>query len=94
MDSLRTDQYTHVDPNCPMAIDMHPADDVVEVALGEHRIGGATLRLVIDRPDTCLRLAETLRDAHNRLCAHLRAKAHLDPALSQLDSVGFSPTVR
>ena len=71
---IRTDQYTHVDRNCPMRIDMHPADDVVEIALGEATSGDATLRLVIDDPDTCLRLTEALRDARDRLATHLHAK--------------------
>jgi hypothetical protein len=62
--------------DCPVNIDMYPADDVVEVALGEPRFGGATLRLVVDNPDTCLRLAEALHDARTRLIAHLRAKAN------------------
>lgn len=83
---LRTDQYTHVSSDCPLRVDMHPADDVVEIALGEHRIAGDTLRLVVDHPDTCLRLVEALSDAHGKLFGHLRAKSCPDPALSQLDS--------
>jgi hypothetical protein len=69
---LRTDQYTHVNRDCPMSIDVYPADDVVEVALGEHRFGDATLRLVVDHPDTCLRLVEALHTARNTLIEHLR----------------------
>jgi hypothetical protein len=81
---LRTDQYTHVSQNCPMRVDMHPADDVVEISLGEHRIAGDTLRLVVDHPDTCLLLMETLRDARHRLTEHLRVKTCPDPAMSRL----------
>ncbi len=81
---LRTDQYTHLNRDCPVRIDLHPADDVVEIALGEHRIGGDTLRLVVDHPDMCLRLAEELRDASDMLVKHLHAKASHDPAMSQL----------
>lgn len=81
---LRTDQYTHLNRDCPVRIDLHPADDVVEIALGEHRICGDTLRLVVDHPDTCLRLAEELREAGDRLVKHLRAKTSPDPAMSQL----------
>jgi hypothetical protein len=83
---LRTDQYTHLSIDCPLRVDMHPADDVVEIALGEYRIAGDTLRLVVDHPETCLRLVEALYDAHSKLFAHLRAKASPDPALSRLDS--------
>lgn len=79
---LRTDQYTHVKHDCPMSTDMYPADDVVEIALGEHRTGGATLRLVVDDPDTCLRLVATLHDARNKLIEHLRVKARPYPAIS------------
>jgi hypothetical protein len=71
---LRTDQYTHVNRDCPMNIDMHPADNVVEIALGEHRIGEATLRLVVDHPDTFRRLTDILQEAQLRLVEHLRAK--------------------
>jgi hypothetical protein len=75
---LRTDQYTHVNHDCPMHIDMHPADDVIEIALGEHRVGEATLRLVVDHPDTFRRLSNILQEARLRLVEHLRAKASLD----------------
>jgi hypothetical protein len=87
MNYLRSDQYTHVDRDCPMSIDMHPADDVVEISLGEHRIGGDMLRIVVDHPDTCRRLREALQDAGDRLVKHLRAKASPDPAMSRLDGV-------
>jgi hypothetical protein len=87
MNYLRSDQYTHVDRDCPMRVDMHPADDVVEIALGEYRIGGDMLRLVVDHPETCRRLTEALQDASHRLVQHLHAKASPDPALSRLDGV-------
>jgi hypothetical protein len=82
---LRTDQYTRVSRDCPVSIDMYPADDVIEVSLGENRFGGDTLRLIVDHPDTCLRLVEALHDARVRLLDHLRAKANPDPAMTQLD---------
>jgi hypothetical protein len=84
---LQTDQYTHVKRDCPVHLEIHSVDNVVEIALGEHRFGGDTLRLVVDHPDTCLRLAAALQDAGARLNKHLRAKACPDPALSQLDNV-------
>ena len=90
-DYLRTDQYTHVNRDCPMSVDMHPADDLVEIVLGEYRIGGDTLRLVVDHPDTCHRLIEALRDAGTRLTGHLHAKAYPDPAMSQLDRARTTP---
>ena len=82
---LRTDQYTNVNRDCPIRVDMHPADDVVEIALGEHRIGGDTLRLIVSHPDVCRRLTEALQEANCRLVEHLRVKASPDPALFQLD---------
>lgn len=87
MNYVRTDQYTHIDQHCPVRTDVHPADDVVEVVLGEHRFGDDTLRLILDHPETCLRLTQALRDAHDRLTDHLHAKAHPDPALSHLDDM-------
>jgi hypothetical protein len=80
---LRTDQYTHVSRDCPVHVDLHPADDLIEIALGEHRVGGDTLRLVADRPDTCLHLAEALLEASDRLARHLHAKVSHDPAMAQ-----------
>jgi hypothetical protein len=74
---LRSDQYTHVTQDCPMGVEVHPADDLVEITLGEYRTGGDTLRLVVDNPETCLRLAATLHNARNKLVAHLHGKASL-----------------
>jgi hypothetical protein len=91
---VRTDQYTHIDRHCPMRTDLHPVDDVVEVALGEARFGDSTLRLIFDDPDTCLLLTEALHDAGNRLAVHLRAKRSPDPALSRLDPAVPAPTDR
>lgn len=87
---LRSDQYTHVNRDCPVNIDMYPADDLVEIALGEHRISGTTLRLVIDHPDTCLRLVEALHGARTRLIEHLHAKASPDTAMSWAPGSGLS----
>src|SRR5690242_291610 len=81
---LRTDQYTHISQNCPVRVDMHPADDIVEIALGEYRIGEDTLRLVIDHPNTCRQLTEALQEAQGRLIEHLRTRACADPAMSHL----------
>jgi hypothetical protein len=88
---LRTDQYTYLDRSCPMRTDMHPADDFVEIVFGEHRFGGDTLRLVINDPDTLLRITETLGEARTKLIDHLRVKARHDPAMSQVDGMLTGP---
>lgn len=80
--TLRTDQYTYIERGCPMRSDLHPADDLVEIILGEHRFGDDTLRLVVDAPDTLLRLAETLREGHSKLTHHLRMATQTNPAMS------------
>ena len=85
MNPMRTDQYTSLDHGCPMRTDVHPVDDLVEIILGEHRFGGDTLRLVVNDPDTLLRLTETFGEARTRLVTHLHAKAYPDPAMSQVD---------
>jgi hypothetical protein len=85
MDYMRTDQYTYLDPSCPTRTDVHPADDFVEIVLGEHRFGGDTLRLVVNDPDTLVRLTETFHEARVKLVDHLRAKSCREPALAQLD---------
>lgn len=92
MDYLRIDQYTRVDRDCPVKIDLHPADDVVEITLGEHRIGGDTLRLLVDHPDTFLHLAESINTARHQLISHLRAKSIQNPAMSQLDETSCTST--
>jgi hypothetical protein len=70
MNYLRTDQYTRVMPDCPMNVELHPADDVVEIVLGEQRFSGSSLRLQIDDPDTCARLMQCLADARAQLVRH------------------------
>jgi hypothetical protein len=74
-----------------MRTDLHTADDIVEVVFGEHRFGGDTLRLVANDPDMLLRLTEMLVEARTKLIRHLRAKAHPDPAMSQVDSTLTAP---
>ena len=84
MNYLRSDQYVYVDRDCPVRTDMHPADDFVEIVLGEYRFGGDTLRLVVNDPDMLRRLIETCREARVKLVEHLHAKANPDPAMTQL----------
>lgn len=90
-DYLRIDQYTYLDRSCPMRTDVHPVDDFVEIVFGEHRFGGDTLRLMVNDPDTLLRLTETLDEARMRLLQHLRSKAYPDPAMSQVDKSLIGP---
>ncbi len=42
-DHLHTDLYVNVNRDCPIRTDIHPADDFVEIILGEHRFAGTTL---------------------------------------------------
>lgn len=70
MNHLRTDQYTRVMPGCPMSVELHPADDIVEIVLGEERFSGSSLRLQINDPDICVRLIECLADARIQLVRH------------------------
>ncbi len=79
---LHTDLYVNVNHNCPIRTDIHPADDFVEITLGEHRFAGNTLRLVIKDPSTLLRLTETLGAAHAELVEHLHTKSRTEPAAS------------
>lgn len=86
MNYLDTDQYTRVRPDCPMSVDMHPVDDVVEIILGEDRFSGGSLRLQIDDPDTCARLIQSLDDARTQLIHNRQAHRISDPTTSQSDS--------
>jgi hypothetical protein len=70
MDCLHTDQYTHVTRDCPVNVDLHPADDTVEITLGEGRTGGNTLRLLLDHPDACVRLMAAVDEARIKLIGH------------------------
>ena len=90
MPYLRTDQYTYVDRTCPVNTDVHPAEDVVEIVLGEHRFGEETLRLVFDDPDTLARLTASFDEARGKLIGHLHAKAQLSPAMSQADGTAHA----
>lgn len=93
MQHLRTDQYTRIERDCPMHTDLHPADDVVEIIVGDHRFGDNTLRLLADTPNTCLRLIAALNEAHDKLTQHLHVKANPDPAMSQLNQTLTAPVV-
>lgn len=73
MNALRTDQYTHVDRLCPVRVDLHPADDIVEIVLGERRLDGSSLRLLVDHPETIVRLMEAFDCAHKKLVGHMTA---------------------
>jgi hypothetical protein len=76
---LKIDQYTHVDRHCPVRVDVCPADDFVEITLGEAQLSGVTLRLIVDHPDTFVRLAEALHDGHVKLIDHLHTKPGSGP---------------
>lgn len=84
MNYLHTDQYTRVNHNCPVNVELHQVDNHVEVTLGEHRFGGDALRLLISHPETCTRLMEALTDARNQLTTHQSSKTKPDPAVSRL----------
>jgi hypothetical protein len=70
MNYLHTDQYTRVNHNCPVNVQLHQVDNLVEIILGEHRFGGDALRLLVDHPETCTRLMDALAKAHNQLTIH------------------------
>lgn len=91
MNYLRTDLYTRVNHECPVSVDLHKVDNLVEIALGEHRFGSDTLRLLVDHPDTCDRVAAALIDARNKLTTHLHSEANSDSAKSQLDTQLTNP---
>jgi len=91
MTYLRTDQYTNIEPDCPVTTYLHRPDDAVEVTLGEHRASETTLRLVLDDTDACHRIAEAFRNAGCQLAAHHAKDEHPDPALSQPDSQRPAP---
>lgn len=85
MNYLRTDQYAHVVRDCPMSVDLHPADDMVEIAFGESRVGDVVLRLQIDHPDTCDRIMASVADARERLANHRSTNPTAGPTPSQSD---------
>ncbi|GAB3451782.1 hypothetical protein [Actinophytocola sediminis] len=72
MTYLNTDQYTTVDPSCPIRTELHDPDNVVEVTIGEDRRNETTLRVVLSDPDTCHRLAQAFHDAGRQLAMHVR----------------------
>jgi hypothetical protein len=84
MNYLHTDQYTRVNHNCPVNVELHKVDNLVEIILGEHRFGGDTLRLLVGHPETCTRLMEALAEARNQLTIHQSSEAKPDSAVSRL----------
>lgn len=78
MNALRTDQYTRVMPGCPVNVELHPTDDLVEIVLGEQPFSGSSLRLQIDDPEVCARLIECLTDARTQFVRHREASLAAD----------------
>jgi hypothetical protein len=70
VEQLRTDQYTHVNHGCAVKVDLHEVDDTVEIAIGSGLYSGNMIRLLINHPDTCNRLAQALTDAEAKLATH------------------------
>jgi len=86
MNYLDTDQYTRVRRGCPMSVDVHPIDEVVEIVLGEERSNDGSLRLQIDDPDTCVRLMQSLDDARIWLVRNRGANMLSDPTTPRSDN--------
>ena len=92
MNYLHTDQYTRVNHNCPVNVELHKADNLVEITLGEHRFCGDALRLLIGHPETCTRLMDALAEARNQLTTHQSSEAKPDSAASRSNS-GLSDAI-
>ncbi len=86
MNYLQTDQYTRVNRDCPVKVELHKVDNLAEIILGEHRFGSDALRLLVDHPDTCTRLIDALAEARNQLTTHQSSKAKPDSAESRSKS--------
>lgn len=80
MNRITIEQYVHLDTDCPIQTTLHPADDLVEITLGESRISGSGLRLHFADPATCDRLLAAVHEARDQLAGHLNAKPDTDSA--------------
>jgi hypothetical protein len=91
MNDLRTDQYIRIGRGCPISVDLQLADGIVEIILGESRLGD--VRLQVDDPDTCTRLIASLDEARRQLATHRDATENSDPTTSRPDSQLTTPAV-
>jgi hypothetical protein len=82
MHGINIEQFIRLDSDCPMRVILHPADDLVEVALGESRISDSGLRLLLRDPETCARLRSHVDEACDQLVGHLNART--DPGFASL----------
>lgn len=65
---LEINQHVHVEDGCPVAGDLAPDDDLVEIVIGAN---GQTIRLGFHDPRTMRRIADALSQQADRLDAHL-----------------------
>ncbi|MGX7829770.1 hypothetical protein ACTG9Q_32265 [Actinokineospora sp. 24-640] len=64
---LISESWHHLAPGCPIAIDVQPVDQHVEVVIGD-RVGRVNaVTLVLADPDTCERLITAATEARDQL---------------------------
>lgn len=64
---LISESWHHLAPGCPIAIDVQPVDQHVEVVIGD-RVGRVNaVTLVLAHPDTCDRLISAATEARDQL---------------------------
>ncbi len=91
-DFITTDQYTRVNPDCPISTDLHPADDSVEIIVGAPLAPGDALRLEFTDTNLLLRLSGICDEARNKLIHHREETPHTDPTSSPADTTTCAPT--
>ncbi|MGX7828975.1 hypothetical protein ACTG9Q_28200 [Actinokineospora sp. 24-640] len=64
---LTSESWHHLAPGCPIAIDVQPVDQYVEVVIGD-RVGSVNaVTLILAHPDTCERLISAATEARDQL---------------------------
>jgi hypothetical protein len=92
-DHLTTDARHHINPGCPIDVEVLEADEQVEVVIGTQHATGDVVRLVLSDPDTCYVLANRFIRARNLMTALVERANRSGPALPQMDSSGAAAVV-
>ena len=76
--TINVESYVEIEPGSPMTYDVRISDEEVEVIVGSNRGLSSSLRLMLNDPATCAKLARVLTEAGEQferaLCIqHLRS---------------------
>lgn len=88
---LTITEYIDIDPETEMTYEVHVIDGEVEITIGSRRGLSNSLRLTMDEPQTCTKLADVLLKAAQEFDAALSARYRERAAARQAQRETASP---